>query len=231
MNGTAILFAAATSGALVLGSVIGLRRAPRLLLAVMLAFAGGGLIAALSYELFDQSFNTGGVVYAGFGMIAGAATFILIDYVLVRHLRGRATGWALLAASVLDGIPENLALGATLATGNGSVALMVAIVAANIPEGLVGAAKMRSASRSHKSVLLNWVLAAILLAAALLLGSAVLESADPRTTAVILAFAAGAVLATLADTVMPEAYKDGGPLVAFATVAGFLLSFVLNSLE
>ncbi len=41
-----------------------------------------------------------------------------------------------------------------------------------------------------------------------------------------LAFAAGAVL-TLADTLMPEAYEQGGPTVALSTAAGFLLFFVL----
>jgi ZIP family zinc transporter len=35
------------------------------------------------------------------------------------------------------------------------------------------------------------------------------------------------VLASLADTVMPEAFDNGGPFVAFATTAGFFLSFVL----
>jgi zinc transporter, ZIP family len=43
-----------------------------------------------------------------------------------------------------------------------------------------------------------------------------------------LAFAGGAVIASLADTLMPEAYRDGGPMVALATVAGFLLSYVLR---
>ena len=45
-----------------------------------------------------------------------------------------------------------------------------------------------------------------------------------------LAFAAGAVLTTLADTLMPEAYEQGGPTVALSTAAGFLLSFVLSVL-
>ncbi len=51
-----------------------------------------------------------------------------------------------------------------------------------------------------------------------------------RLVAAMLAFAAGAVLASLADTLMPEAYEDGGPFVAFATAAGFLLSFVLSEM-
>jgi ZIP family zinc transporter len=45
--------------------------------------------------------------------------------------------------------------------------------------------------------------------------------------AVALAFAGGAVLASLADTLMPEAFEHGRPLNAFATAAGFFLSFVL----
>jgi len=42
-----------------------------------------------------------------------------------------------------------------------------------------------------------------------------------------LAFAAGAVIASLADTLMPEAYEQGGPAVALSTSAGFVLSFYL----
>jgi ZIP family zinc transporter len=45
------------------------------------------------------------------------------------------------------------------------------------------------------------------------------------------AFAAGAVLASLADSVMPEAYAEGGPLVAFATSAGFLVAYALTTLD
>jgi hypothetical protein len=37
---------------------------------------------------------------------------------------------------------------------------------------------------------------------------------------VVLAFAGGAVLASLVDTLFPNAYKHGGPWVALATVAG-----------
>jgi ZIP family zinc transporter len=59
---------------------------------------------------------------------------------------------ALLAAVTLDGVPENLALGVSLAgeeaTGGGSLALLVAIFASNFPEALVGAVAMRDQGRS-----------------------------------------------------------------------------------
>jgi len=40
-------------------------------------------------------------------------------------------------------------------------------------------------------------------------------------------FAGGAVLASLADTLMPEAFERGRPANALATAAGFVLAFVL----
>ena len=49
-----------------------------------------------------------------------------------------------------------------------------------------------------------------------------------RLLAMLLAFAAGAVIAALADTNMPEAFEHGGPAVALSTAAGFVLSFVLS---
>ena len=46
-----------------------------------------------------------------------------------------------------------------------------------------------------------------------------------------LAFEAGAILASLADTLMQEAYEEGGgPTVALATAAGFVLSYLLATL-
>ena len=41
-----------------------------------------------------------------------------------------------------------------------------------------------------------------------------------------LGFAGGAVLASLADTLMHEAFDHGRPFNAFATAAGFFVSFV-----
>ena len=52
-----------------------------------------------------------------------------------------------------------------------------------------------------------------------------------ETLSLPLAFAAGAVLAALADTLMPEAYEEGGPTVALSTAAGFLLFFFLSVLQ
>ena len=42
-------------------------------------------------------------------------------------------------------------------------------------------------------------------------------------------FAAGAVLAMIADTMIPDAFRDAGRWAGFITVAGFALSFLIST--
>jgi zinc transporter, ZIP family len=141
-----------------------------------------------------------------------------------------AAGLALLAAVTLDGVPENIALGVSLGGGTGGIALLGAIFVSNFPEALVGSASMRAQGWSQRLVLLTWTVCALLLTAAVVIGAGPLANSSPETISLPLAFAAGAVLASLADTLMPEAYEEGGPTVALATAAGFVLSYLLATL-
>jgi len=143
--------------------------------------------------------------------------------------------FALLAAVTLDGVPENLALGVSLASSSeeglaGIVALLVAIFVSNFPESLVGAAAMRSGDRSPRFVIGIWTVTAVVLTVAVVVGRAVADGMSPGTLAFALAFAGGAVLASLADTLMPEAFEHGRPFNAMSTALGFLLAFVLSDL-
>ncbi len=141
-----------------------------------------------------------------------------------------AAGLALLAAVTLDGVPENVALGVSLGGGTGGLALLAAIFVSNFPEALVGSASMRAQGRSQRFILGTWAACAVLLTMAVVVGAGPLSASTPETLSLPLAFAAGAVLASLADTLMPEAYEQGGPAVALSTAAGFVLSFVLATL-
>ena len=161
------------------------------------------------------------------GELAGAA---LQQREKVQVAAASGIGLALLAASILDGVPENLALGVSLAdqeSAGGSLALLAGIFAANFPEALVGAVAMRSVGRSVRSTAGLWLATALLLIPAVVIGRVALAGADPSTLAFPLAFAGGAVLAALADTLMPEAFERGRPFNAFATCAGFFLAFFL----
>ncbi|MDY0908479.1 zinc permease [Microbacterium sp. CFBP9034] len=259
---TALLFGAIASSALIIGAAIGIWfRLPKRLLAMLLAFAAGALITALSFELFEDSYERGGIWLAAIGLLVGAVVFTVLSALLDRwaqpgartkpadeyqgsvkldtdaaavdrpataaSVRGTA-GLALLAAATLDGVPENLALGISLTEGTGGLALLAAIFVSNLPEALVGAASMREQGRSARQVLGLWTACAALVTIAVVVGAAFLTGSDPAVVSLPLAFAAGAVIAALADTIMPEAFEHGGPAVALSTAAGFVLSFVLS---
>jgi ZIP family zinc transporter len=254
-----LIFGVIASSALVLGALAGGRlQIPKRVLAAMLAFAAGALITALSFELFEDSYEQGGIWRAALGLIAGAVVFTFISQRLDRLAEGHreedhgsekldvdaaaqdeaaspasvsgAAGLALLAAVTLDGVPENLALGVSLGEGTGGFALLAAIFVSNFPEALVGSASMRAQGRSQKFILGTWAACAVLLTLAVVVGAGPLSATSPETISLPLAFAAGAVLASLADTLMPEAYEQGGPAVALSTTAGFVLAFVLATL-
>jgi zinc transporter, ZIP family len=256
--GEAFVFGAIASSALVLGALAGVRiRLPKRVLAAMLSFAAGALITALTFEMFEDSYEKGGIWRAALGLAVGAIVFTVVSYGLDRMAEGHRTddqgsekldtdaaavdapasaasvtgaaGLALLAAATLDGVPESLVLGVSLSEGSGGLALLVAIFVANFPEALVGSASMRAQGRSALFILGSWTLCAVLLVFAVVLGAGPLAVATPETLSLPLAFAAGAVLAALADTIMPEAYEQGGPTVALSTAAGFVLSFVLST--
>ncbi|MDV6294431.1 ZIP family metal transporter [Rhodococcus aetherivorans] len=254
-----MLFGIIASSALVLGALVGgWVEIPKRVLAAMLAFAAGALITALSFELFEDSYEKGGIWRAAIGLVVGALVFTVLSAWLDRVAEGRrendhgsekldvdaaaeetapssssvsgAAGLALLAAVTLDGVPENVALGVSLGEGTGGLALLVAIFVSNFPESLVGSASMRAQGRSRGYILGMWVACATLLTVAVVVGAGPLAVTPPETISLPLAFAAGAVLASLADTLMPEAYEKGGPTVALSTAAGFVLSFVLATL-
>ena len=257
--GESLIFGIIASSALVLGALAGGRlQIPKRVLAGMLAFAAGALITALTFELFEDSYEQGGIWRAALGLSAGAVVFTLLSQRLDRMAEGHreedhgsekldtdaaaadvapspasvsgSAGLALLAAVTLDGVPENVALGVSLGEGTGGLALLAAIFVSNFPEALVGSASMRAQGRSQVFILGVWAACAVLLTFAVVIGAGPLSSATQETLSLPLAFAAGAVLASLADTLMPEAYEQGGPTVALSTAAGFVLSFVLATL-
>jgi zinc transporter, ZIP family len=221
------------SAALPLGAWIGFWRPPsRRVTAALLGFASGALITAVAFELFEDAFRQD-AWRAGIAFAAGATVFIVADTWLDRHTERRSTagaavGFALLAGVTLDGIPENLAMGVALIE-NSNPALLVAIFASNLPEAIVGSEKMREAGLNRSGVLVIWSVTAFVLALAVIVGYGALEGISEEALAWPLGFAAGAVLASLADTLMPEAYEEGGPWVAWFTSLGFLLSFLISA--
>jgi len=225
---TTLGYAAGASLPLLLGALVGIRwRPPHSLVATALAFAAGALLAAAAFELFEPAYAEGGALRVGVAFAAGAVVFVAADYVMDRKIAGSPTGWALLAAVTLDGIPENTALGVSLTT-EGSIALLVAVFASNFPEALAGSISMQDQGHSKKSIVTLWVGATVLLGASVFLGRFAFSGASDATLAYPLAFAAGAVITSVIDTLAPEAFGKGGPLIALASAAGFGTGFALS---
>lgn len=228
MNLMVIIAAIVASGSLTAGAVLGLVwTPPKRLLATILAFASGAFITALATDLFVEAAETAGFALTGVSLLAG--TVVYVGASLLIDLSGRGGGGtALFLGSLLDGIPESVALGIELVGGGGALALFAAIVVNNVPEGIGGASDMRSAGSSRRAIAVLWIGTGLVLVVAVVAGNVFLQGASPKTLAVIRSFAGGAILATLADATMPEAYDEGGTAVAVATAVGFLLTFALT---
>lgn len=223
-----IIFAVGASAPLAIGAIIGVRWSPpKGLLAAALAYAAGALIVAASFELFEPAYDDGGPWRAGLAFAAGALVFVAADSYLDRKTAGNAAGFALLAAVTFDGVPENTALGVSLNT-TGSLALLVAVFASNFPEALAGARRMTDQGHTAKVVVGLWFGATVLLALAVIAGRYLFAGISSEGLSYPLAFAGGAVLASVIDTLAPEAFADGGPLVALASTAGFITGFLLS---
>lgn len=111
--------------------------------------------------------------------------------------------------------------------GTIGVGLVAGFFLANIPQGLSSASGMKKAGRSTTYIFLVWASIALVSGLAAAIGAFSLGSAGPLLPAMILAFAAGGVLAMLAESMIPEAFENAQPFIGLVTVLGFLAAFLI----
>ena len=133
---------------------------------------------------------------------------------------------------VLDGVPESAVIGLGLIGGQGvSAAMLAAVFLSNLPEAVAATSGLVRSGWSGRNVIGLWVAVAFVSGLASLAGYAFLDNASADVVAFVLAFAGGAILTMLADTMMPEAFEHGGRLVGVFTTLGFALAFAISALE
>ncbi len=237
----------AAGGALVVGALVAwFVRVPQQVVAGIMAFGAGVLISALAFDLVDEAERRGGLGATIGGFIGGAVVYVAANAALARHgARHRkrsqnqqpseeeqsGSGAAIAIGALLDGIPESVVLGLSLLGGGGvGLSVLAAIFISNVPEGLSSAAGMKRAGRSARYVFGVWVGIALASGLAALIGVVALSGASAATIAVITAIAAGAILAMLADTMIPEAFERTQTLTGLITAVGFLTAFSIERL-
>jgi ZIP family zinc transporter len=237
-----------SGSALLIGALLGwFVPMPRRVVAWVMAFGAGVLISALSFELMDEAWAGGGLWPVAGGFFGGAALFTFLNLLLASRARhrkradpdlraehegaGDGNGAALAMGALLDGIPESIVIGVSLLEGgNVGLVAVAAVFLSNLPEGLSSAAGMKAEGKSAAFVFLLWGAIALAAGAAALFGCLAFDGAPPEAVATVQALAAGAILAMIVDTMVPEAFEGTPRFAGLIAVAGFLAAFLLSKL-
>ncbi len=128
----------------------------------------------------------------------------------------------------VDGVPESIALGLTIAEGEVGIALLVGIVVGNVVEAYGAAQPILAGGRTRAFAVGLLGLIGVALALATILGGTVLADASPELIGTAQAIAAGAVLAVISIAIIPHAFEEVSGMVAMATVLGFIGGYLLS---
>jgi ZIP family zinc transporter len=214
-------------------------------IARVMTLSAGTLLAVVAVELVISSRAAASLTFTVVGLLAGGATFSCVNSALSRSgARDRkrcgecveqpsetdepGSGLAIAAGTFLDGVPEGVVLGlSVLPAGAPGLATVAAFFLGNIPEALSSTAGMRRAGRSSRYVFGVWggIFIAIGLASAL--AAVLLRGADSWVRGTVEAFAAGAILALVAETMIPEAFHGSPQFNGLLLVIGFVGLLIL----
>jgi ZIP family zinc transporter len=240
------------ASSLVIGALVALRFQIGLrTIGLIMGFGAGVLISALSFDLIQEAVDkSSGHGWVAAGVFAGCGVFFGGDRLIDRlgggkrkHAKGSADADAdadqdggsslgIVLGSVLDGIPESMVIGLTIYEGGAvGAAYLAAVFISNLPEAIASTSGLVTSGWKKSRILWMWIAIALISGLASLAGYALFQEAAPGTVAFVLAFAAGAILTMLAETMMPEAYEHGGKLVGVMTTLGFAVAFTIHTLD
>jgi zinc transporter, ZIP family len=231
--------------ALVLGAMIAwFFEVPRRWVASIMGFGSGVLISAVSFELMAEAAERGGVGATIAGFICGAVAFTAANVLLSRRgakhrkrsngsqpseAEASGSGLTIAVGALLDGIPESIVIGVGLIGGqNVSLVAVAAVFLSNVPEGLSSAAGMKRAGRPARYVFGIWLAIAVISALSAIIGYVLFRHLGQTVIAGTMAVAAGAILAMIIDTMVPEAFEETHEYAGLIAVTGFVLAFALS---
>jgi ZIP family zinc transporter len=241
--GAAFGWGTLAGSSLVIGALIALRFSIGLrTIGLIMGFGAGVLISAVSFDLIEEAAEkSSGRGATAVGLFAGCLVFFGGDRLIDRFGgagRKRANGdhgggssLAIVLGTILDGIPESAVIGLTIYEGGAvGAAYLAAVFLSNLPESISATTGLAKSGWQTSRILWMWIAIMAINGLASLGGYALFQGSSPDTVAVVLAFAAGAILTMLANTMMPEAFEHGGKLVGVVTTLGFAVAFTIHTL-
>jgi ZIP family zinc transporter len=237
----AFFWGALGASALLVGALIAYVFKPSVtVIAIIMALGSGLLIGSVAFELVDDAIDNAAVGRVGLFTLIGALTFTAGDWWLSRGgggqrkdsegAQGEGSPMAIVLGSVLDGVPESFVLGLTVLQGGVSVALLAAVILSNLPEGMSSSSGLRLAGWPLRRVVVMWLMVVAASAVSAAAGYTLLDPVHGLTGALIQAFAAGALLAMVADTMLPEAFAVEGVFTGALVAVGFAVSVMLSAI-
>jgi ZIP family zinc transporter len=212
-------------------------------LGIIMAFGAGTLISAISYELIFEAVKMAPMSgFPAFGLFSGALVFYFSDRLIAKmgakdHMAIDAKNQSrlivpMVLAIILDGVPESIVIGLSISEGGSvSLAMLVAVFISNLPESIAGTTGMKASGWSRFKIQSLWFLIAVVCAAASVAGFSLFSGLSDHWLSFINAFAGGAILIMIANSMIPEAYEHGGKLAGIFTVLGFFISVVVVMME
>jgi ZIP family zinc transporter len=214
---------------------------PARLSASVMAFGSGVLLSLIAFDTLDDAYLDGGLWPSVAGMAIGAGAFTIGLLHLDRHgardrkrahtpiVSPRNAAGVVALATVLDVIPESLIIGLNFANGETvALATVIAVFLSNIPESMSATTRMKRAGRSAAYVFGVWTAVAVVGGLATLIGYQLFAGTPEEWTAVAQAITAGALLALLVDTMIPEAFAETREAAGLVASLGFITGFFLT---
>jgi zinc transporter, ZIP family len=252
--GSSIIWGLAVAASLLAGALLAAgTRLPARVAATVTAFGGGALFAAVALELVPEADERAGRWLTAAGLVAGTLLYVAADSWLSRSEQARAMRRAAHAAKAgvtmptgssregeaargesiavgifVDGVPESVALGLTVALGHIGVALAAGVLIGNVVEAYGAAQPIIASGRSRRLAVVLIGLIGLALTVATVLGGTVLAGASPALIGSAEALAAGAVLAVVSISIIPYAFNEVSSWVAAASVLGFVVGYLLS---
>lgn len=207
--------------------------------AATMAVAAGLLLAAATLELAADAIRLAPSLAIGFAaLMVGALGFSGANAALSAagaadrkrcgecvaqptEAASPGSGYAILLGTAMDAVPESLVLGLSLHTHGPEVALIAAITLGNLPEAISGSAGMRHAGRSVQWILGIWGIVAAGTVALTGAGFWLAGSLSPGLVAALQLFGAGALMAMVTETVIPEAVHGTPRFAGTIAALGF----------